>query len=316
MRRYRKIKYSYQRVLKFVLTDIWRLDLTELSIMRARMVRYLKVLIITFRGFNTDNVGLQAVNLSFFSALAVVPFVALMFTITKGFGLAEKLETLLLTYFSDNEEIIEYILQFANNVIKSGQNGFFGAISFVFLLWTVIWLMLCIERSFNDIWKVVDSRSFGKRTLYYILLLLVSPLIVLIFMSLGLIYSDALKSVGLQIDRFIPITSIFTWLTFYLLVSFVFTLMYYFIPYIKVKFSAAFNSSLIVSFAFVVTQFFYLETQLLVSGLNAVYGVFAAIPLFLVWMNISWTMILFGAELSHAYQNVDNYNIQNVTLKN
>jgi len=312
LRRYTEIKHTYQRILKFVVIDIWHLDLSELSIMRARMIRYLKVLIITIRGYSSDKAGLQAVGLSFFSAMAVVPFVALMFAVTKGFGLAQKLETLLLTYFSDNEDIIQYILQFANNIIKSGQNGFFGAVSFIFLLWTVIWLMLSIEKSFNDIWKVEAKRSFGKRALYYPLLLLVSPLIISIFMSLGLIYSNALKSVGLQIDRFIPVTSIFTWLTFYGVVVMVFTLMYYFIPNIKVKFAAAFNSSLIISFAFVVVQFFYLETQLMVSGLNAVYGVFAAIPLFLVWMNICWTLILFGAELSHAYQNVDSYKINNV----
>ena len=130
-------------------------------------------------------------------------------------------------------------------------------------------------------------------------------------MSLSLIYTDTLKSAGLQIDSIIPLTSIFTWLTFYAIVTGVFTVMYYFIPNIKVKIAAAFNSALVVAFAFVVVQFFYLETQLLVSGLNAVYGVFAAIPLFLVWMNISWTLILFGAELSHAYQNVDTYNINN-----
>ena len=171
--------------------------------------------------------------------------------------------------------------------------------------------MLSIEKSFNDIWKVEDRRSFGKRALYYPLLLLVSPLIILIFLSLALIYTNTLKSVGLQIDKFIPITSIFTWLTFYGIVALVFSVMYYFIPNVKVKFAAAFNSSMVVSFAFVVVQFFYLETQILVSGLNAVYGVFAAIPLFLVWMNISWTIILFGAELSHAYQNVDKYKIQN-----
>ena len=89
----------------------------------------------------------------------------------------------------------------------------------------------------------------------------------------------------------------------------VFTMMYFLIPNTKVKFAAAFNSALILALAFIVVQLFYVETQLLVSGLNAVYGVFAAIPLFLVWMNISWTLILFGAELSHAFQNVDNYTI-------
>ncbi len=311
MKKYKEIQHTYQRILKFLIYDIWRLDLSELSIMKARMVRYLKVLIITIKGFSSDKVGLQAVNLSFFSAMSVVPFVAIMFTVTKGFGLAKNLEDLLLTYFAENEEIIEYILHFANNILSSAENGFFGVISFLFLLWTVIWLMLSIEKSFNDIWKVENRRSFAKRALYYPLLLLVSPLIVLVFLSLALIYTDSLKSAGLQIDNIIPITSIFTWLTFYGVVILVFSVMYFFIPNVKVKIAAAFNSSLIVSLAFVVVQFFYLETQLLVSGLNAVYGVFAAIPLFLVWMNISWTIILFGAELSHAYQNVDKYNIQN-----
>lgn len=125
------------------------------------MVRYLKVLIITLRGFNSDKVGLQSVALSFFSAMSLVPFVALMFAITKGFGLAQRLETLLRTYFAENEDIIEYLLQFANNVIKSAENGLFGIFSFLFLLWTVIWLMLSIEKSFNDIWKVERYRSFG-----------------------------------------------------------------------------------------------------------------------------------------------------------
>ena len=311
MKKYKEIQHTYQRVLKFLINDIWRLDLSELSIMKARMIRYLKVSLITIRGFSNDEIGLQAVNLSFFSAMSVVPFVALMFTITKGFGLASKLESLLLRYFAENEEILEYILQFANNVLKSAQNGLFGFLSFLFLLWSVLWLILSIEKSFNDIWKVENSRSFAKRAIYYPILLLVSPLIILVFLSLALIYTNTLKSIGLQIDKIIPITSIFTWLTFYGVVTVVFSVMYYFIPNVKVKIAAAFNSSLIVSFAFVLVQFLYLETQLLVSGLNAVYGVFAAIPLFLVWMNISWTIILFGAELSHAYQNVDKYNIKN-----
>ena len=97
MKKYKEIQHTYQRILKFLINDIWRQDLSELSIMKARMVRYLKVLIITIKGFSNDKVGLQAVNLSFFSAMSVVPFVALMFTITKGFGMAKKLEDLLLT---------------------------------------------------------------------------------------------------------------------------------------------------------------------------------------------------------------------------
>lgn len=281
--------------------------MSELSILRARMVKYLKVLIITSKGFTNDKVALQATSLSFFSAMSVVPFVSLMFAITNGFGIGKKLEELLYKYFEDNEDIISYIVTFANNIISTSQNGLFGIISFVFLISTVVFLMLSIEKSFNEIWKISSGRSFKKRLAYYFLLLFVSPLVIFVFLTMGLLYSNALQSIGLEVDKYIPLTSIFTWVASYMFVTVVFTIMYKYIPNTKVKLAAAFNSALILAFAFIVVQFFYLETQLLVSGLSAVYGVFAAIPLFLVWMNISWTVILFGAELSHAFQNVDNY---------
>mgnify|MGYP002348095466 FL=1 len=278
--------------------------------MKARMVKYLKVLIITIKGFANDKVGLQATSLSFFSAMSVVPFVSLMFAITNGFGIGNRLELLLFKYFKGNEEIIAYIVKFANNIIQTSQNGAFGIVSFLFLISTVVFLMLNIEKSFNEIWKLPSGRSFKKRVAYYALLLIFSPLVIFIFLTLGLIYTNTLNSIGLKIDRFIPLTSIFTWVISYAFVTGVFTIIYKFIPNTKVKLSAAFNSALVLAFAFIVVQFFYLETQIMVSGLNAVYGVFAAIPLFLVWMNISWTLILFGAELSHAYQNLDNYDRQ------
>ena len=90
--------------------------------------------------------------------------------------------------------------------------------------------------------------------------------------------------------------------------------MYKYIPNVKVHFIAAFNAALIAAIAFIVVQYLYLETQILVSRLNAIYGAFAAIPLFLIWMNVSWIIILFGAEISHAYQYVDSYSIDNNVL--
>jgi len=307
LKRYDKIKDTYKRILKFILSDIWHLDLSELSIMRSRMVKYLKVLLITIKGFTNDKVALQATSLSYFSAMSVVPFVAIMFAITNGFGAGDKLKELMLTYFEGNEDVISYILEFANNVIERGKNGLFGLISFLFLLSTIIFLMLNIEKAFNEIWKLGSGRSIKKRVIYYFTLIITSPFVIFIFLTLGLIYSKALHIVGLEIDRYIPITSIFAWLTSYFFTVGVFTVMYKYIPNTKVKLSAAFNSALVLAVAFIIVQVLYLETQIMVTGLSTVYGVFAAIPLFMVWMNISWTLILFGAELSHAYQNVDNY---------
>ena len=303
------VKHTYQRVLKFIMIDIWHLDLSELSVMKARIIKYLKVFIMTVRGFTTDKANIQAHSLTYYSTMSIVPLVAVVFAVTKGFGYGNEMETLIYKYFEGNEQIINYLLKFADNIISSLENGLFGFITFIILISAVIYLMLNIERAFNDIWKVSGGRPLHKRLIYYPVLLMAFPFILLIFMSLGLIYTNALKSIGLELDRYVPITSIFTWLLLYGIVVLVFSMMYFLIPNTKVKFAAAFNSALILAFAFIVVQVLYVETQLLVTGLNTVYGVFAAIPLFLVWMNISWTLILFGAELSHSFQNVDNYKI-------
>lgn len=297
----------YKKLTSFFSLEIWHLELSDLSKFKASLIKYLKVFIITVRGFGVDKVGMQATTLSFFSAMAFVPFIALIFAITKGFGISGRLEQLLYGYFNGQKEIINILLEFAYNVINTTQKGIFGIISFFFFIWTVVWLMLSVERSFNNIWKVSNVRSFGKRVAYYTLLLLVSPFLIMVFLTLALLYLHTVENYASGLNSYIPITSIFTWLIFYIAVVFVFTIMYKFIPNLKVKIFSAFNSSIIVSSVFVLMQLLYLETQILVTGLNAVYGVFAAVPLFLVWMNISWTIILFGAELSHAFQNVENY---------
>ncbi len=310
MSKFTKILGNYRKVINFLIIDIWHLELSEFSRFKARAIKYLKVFIMTIRGFGVDKVGMQATTLSFFSAMSLVPFIAVIFAVTKGFGFSDKLVELIYTYFSGNEVIINYLLKFANNVVASTEKGVFGIFSFFFFISTVFGLMMSVERTFNSIWKTGNGRSFHKKIMYYSLFLLISPLLILSFLTLAMLYINTLNSLSNGLNDIIPITSIFTWLSVYALVSFVFTLMYKFIPNTKVSFFASFNAALIVAAAFVLIQLLYLETQIMVSGLNAVYGVFAAVPLFLVWMNISWTIILFGAELSHAFQNVDNYKLK------
>ncbi len=308
MNKFINIVSHYQKIINFLIVDIWHLEASEFSRLKARAIKYLKVFIMTIRGFAMDKVGMQATTLSFFSAMSLVPFIAVIFAVTKGFGYSDRLVELIYTYFSGNEEIINYLLKFANNVVASTEKGIFGVISFLFFISTVFGLLMSIERTFNTIWKTGNGRSFHKKIMFYTLFLIISPLLIMTFLTLAILYINTLNSISSGINNIIPITSIFTWLSFYALVSFVFSLMYKFIPNTKVNFFASLNAALIVAAAFVFIQLLYLETQIMVSGLNAVYGVFAAVPLFLVWMNISWTIILFGAELSHAFQNVDNYN--------
>ncbi|MEF9930925.1 MAG: YihY/virulence factor BrkB family protein, partial [Bacteroidales bacterium] len=155
------------------------------------------------------------------------------------------------------------------------------------------------------------ARSIAKRFLYYIGILVVAPFIITIFLSVTLVFNNALDSIGYGLKHVDSIGFALQWLLFYGIVLVIFAIMYKYIPNVKVHFSASFSAAIITSLAFIIVQYLYMETQLFVSRLNAIYGAFAAIPLFLIWMDISWTIILIGAEISHAYQYADIYNIDN-----
>ena len=155
-RRTRKLK-------DFFSTEIWAMELEELSKARARFIKYLKVMMITIKTFSSEKIGFQAVALSFFSTMSVVPFIAIAFVVTGGFGLTDKLKELLYTYFDNSHEIIQTVLGFADNVIVSSQSSALGLISSLFFISVVIWMMLSVEKVFNNVWMVQKPRKIIKR---------------------------------------------------------------------------------------------------------------------------------------------------------
>lgn len=300
-----KIVRHTKKVNRFLKKDLWYLDLEEFSKAKARFFRYLKVLIITIKTFSTEKIGFQAVALSFFCTMAVVPFVAVMFAITGGFGLSDRLRELLYSYFYNFQDLIDNVLIFAQNIIDTAQSSLMGLISALIFVWLVIWMMMSVERVFNNVWRVQTSRNIFKRFGYYIMILLISPFIVMMFFSGSLIYSHALQFLGLDADAL----SFVSWVLFAVFAVFTFSAMYKFIPNSPVKYANAIRAAMISGVAFTIMQYLYLETQVFVTRINAIYGAFAAIPLFMLWLNIGWFIILIGAELSYAFQHVDEYNI-------
>ncbi len=292
----------YRWIVKFITVDIWNLNLDDFGQAKSKLIKYLKVAIITVMEAGRNRLGLYAFSLSFFSTMAMVPFAAVAFAVTDGFGLKESLQTMLLEYFSQNKEIVQLIIGFAENIVTISQQDIFGIISLLFFISTVVWLILKVEKCFNLIWKAERGRSIAKRFLYYFGILIVAPLLLTMFLSVTLVFTNTLNSIGFDFGYFKYTGFIIRWLAFYGVITLFFTILYKYVPNVKVKFSAAFFAALISALAFVVWQYLYMETQLLVSRLNTVYGAFAAIPLFLIWMNVSWTLILIGAEISHAYQ--------------
>lgn len=305
----KRIAKRTSKLKSFLRDDIWELELEELSKARARFIKYMKVLIITIKTFSAEKIGFQAVALSFFSTMSVVPFIAIVFAVTGGLGLADKLETLLYSYFENSQQTIDFIIKAAGNIIETSLGGGMGIVSGLLFVWIVVWMMLSVERVFNNVWKVRKSRNIFKRVSYILAMLMIAPFVMIVFFSGNIMYSHLLQSIGLDPESFGILKTFISWTLFALIVTFTFSAMYKFIPNAYVKYGNALIAAIPAAIAFTLVNYLYLETQVLVTRLNAVYGVFAAVPLFMVWINVGWYIILIGSELSYAFQHVDNYNI-------
>lgn len=305
-----QIKRRTYRLKRFFKDDIWTLDMEELSKAKARFIKYMKVMMITIKTFSSEKIGFQAVALSFFSTMSVVPFVAIVFAITGGFGLADKLTGFLYEYFNNSQQIIDTVLGFAQNIINTAQSSAMGLVSALLFLWIVVWMMMNVERVFNNVWRVQKSRNLIRRLTVILAMLFVSPFIVLVFFGGSVVYSHALNYLGLDVETFSAFKTILTWTLFGIVATLTFSTMYKFIPNAPVDYANALRAAAFSGTAFTIMQYLYLETQVLVSRMNGIYGAFAAVPMFMIWINIGWFIILIGAELAYAFQHVDNYNIE------
>ena len=305
-----KIIRKTYRLKNFFRNDIWTMELEELSKAKARFIKYVKVMLITIKTFANEKIGFQAVALSFFSTMSVVPFIAIMFAITGGLGLSDKLKELLYAYFNNSQQTIDTVLGFADNIINTAQSSAMGLVSAMMFAFIVIWMMLNVERVFNNVWRVRRSRNIFKRLSFILALVILSPFVVMVFFAGSFVYSNALEYLGLDIAGFTAFKTMLTWLLFAVVASLVFSAMYKFIPNAHVMYGSAFRASVPAALAFTLVQYLYLETQVFVTRLSAIFGAFAAVPLFMVWINIGWFIILIGAELAYAFQNVDSYNIE------
>ena len=299
-----------RRLKRFFSDDIWTLEMEELSRAKARFIKYMKVMMITIKTFSSEKIGFQAVALSFFSTMSVIPFVAIVFAVTGGFGLADKLKEFLYDYFNNSQQVIDTVLGFVENIIVTAESSAMGLVSALLFFWIVVWMMMNVEIVFNNVWMVQKSRNLFRRLTVIISMLAVSPFIVMVFFGGSFVYSHALEYLGLDVETFSTFKTILTWTLFGMIATGTFSVMYKYIPNAPVDYSNALRAAVFSGMAFTLMQYLYLETQVFVTRLNGIYGAFAAVPLFMIWINIGWFIILIGAELSYAFQHVDNYNLE------
>lgn len=297
-----------RKVRNFLSEDIWNENLNNLSRMRAHFIKDLRVLVVTIKTFSAEKIGFQAVALSFFCTMAAVPFMAVAFAITGGLGLEDTLKQLLVSNIP-NQQAVDTLFGYAQNVIDTAQSSPVGLVSALLFTWLVLWMMMCVESVFNNVWRVNKSRNIFKRLTFYLVIMGLSPFVVLLFFAGAIVYSNVLDVLVPDVVFSENIKNFLGWVVFAAVSVMTFSAMYKFIPNHYVRYKDALKAALLSGVLFTILQYLFLETQIFVSRLNTIYGAVAAIPLFMFWLNFGWFIILIGAELSYAFQNVDNYNL-------
>ena len=304
---------------KQLFTDqLWELNIDSFSNAKKRLVKFIKLTRTTFDEFAENRMGFQCVALSYFSALAIVPFAAFIFAVGGGLGVADKLSTLLHQVVPAEPDFIDTILDKAGNILNTAQSGWVGVISALAFFWTILWLMFQTERVFNNVWKIRKiPRKIYKRFSFYLATLLLSPLIIVIFGTGIAVYSNITSLIGIRvhISEISGFMTFLGWIVFYVITVFTLSAMYKFIPATNVYYKNAFWSAVVTSVVFVIFQLLYLKAQIFMSRLNGVYGALAAIPLFLMWVNYSWQIIIYGEQLCYGMQNIEIYHIPEGKLK-
>ena len=301
------------KTINFINTDIWRIRKKDFPRMKYFLIKQLRILLLATRGFGQDQCPLRASALTFYSILSIVPVVAMAFGIAKGFGFQEMLENQLMEKFSGQEDVMIRVVDFAHSLLENTKGGMIVGIGIIVLLWTVIKLLAHIEGSFNDIWEVKKSRSYGRKFSDYLSIMLISPLLIIMSSSATVFITTKIALITEKvalIGMFSPMIFFMLKLIPYFLVWILFIFTYILMPNTKVNFSAGFIGGIIAGTIFQAAQLAYILFQVGVAKYNAIYGSFAALPLFLIWMQFSWLIVLFGAEISFSYQYVDTYEFE------
>lgn len=260
-------------------------------------VRPLKLVIYTFEGLLAHGTMDMSAALTFYTLISLVPVLALVFAVVKGFGLAESLVENLYTLLPQMPEVVDYIIDFASKALARTRGGVMATVSLVTLFWAVIRMFESIEANFNKIWEVKSTRNMVRKYSDYITVVIIAPILWIVATSIG---SYARELLGMENSIWLQVGSKFISLLF---VWAMFAFVYLVLPNTKVRLRSAILAGVIAGSCFYLFQAIYVYLLKWMTSYNAIYGSFAALPLFMLWMQNSWSIMLIGCELSFAIQN-------------
>ena len=298
----------------FIKEDIWLLHEQKLPLFKATLIKSLKIIILSFQGFSRDLCPLRASALTLYSILSIVPIIAMLFGIAKGFGFETMLEQQILEHALDQDTLVLQLISFAQNLLESTKGGVIAGIGIVVLFWTIINVIGNIEESFNFIWKIGKGRSISRKFSDYLSLMLLAPVLLIAASSMTVF----LKTKITWLITVIHLPEFGTWLVLrglslsplvLMIVLFAFT--FIFMPNHKINYRAGIIAAIVTGILYYLSQWAYLSLQIGASSYNAIYGSFAALPLFVVWLQVGWMIVLLGCEVAFFLQNYDIYRNNN-----
>ena len=265
-------------------------------------------LYLTIRFFTEKRVMTQASALTYSTLLAIVPMLAVVFAIARGFGYNKYIEIWFREVLSSQPQVADVIVSFVNSYLVHTKSGIFLGVGLIFMLYTVLMLVNNVEETFNQIWQVNNSRPILRSFANYLAMFFLFPIIIVVSTGLSVFMEtmadsmDNLAVLGPFIHKLLQYSP-------YMLMSLFFIVLYVYMPNTEVRLSCAIIPGILAGIAMQVLQVVYIHSQIWVTGYNAIYGSFAALPLFMLWIQISWTICLFGAQLTYTNQNLNRFGI-------
>jgi len=301
------------RILYFFKTGIWEVRSKDLPPVEAFLIKYLRMILLASKGFMRDNCQKTASVLTYYALLNVVPVIAVAFAMAKGFGLEKLIEKQILQMAAKanwQTDITTQIISFSHKLLDQAKGGLIAGVGVVLLFWTVISILGKIEESLNEIWEVKKSRTLARKFSDYIAMMALTPVLFIISSSATVLVASQVKvilakiaflgvfsKVILLLLNLLPYVSIWTLLT----------MLYLIMPNTRIPVKSAIWGGIVGGTIAEIVQWVYIKFQIGVASYGAIYGSFAALPLFLAMLQMSWMIVLFGAEIAYANEHYETF---------
>lgn len=299
IKKIRRLKILCNQVYEYCMDGVWS------DPKNTPMVNFIKTVNLSVHSFLDKNLQLTACALTYNTILALVPALALLFAVGRGFGFKNLLQSELFKYFPAQQEALSKAFSFVDSYLEQSSEGWFLGIGIIFLLWTLISLMSNVEQVFNNIWGIKKGRSIYRKITDYTAIFIMLPILMICAGGISIFMNTIAKD-----SFFSPVLTFLLDAAPYVLIWLFFAGTFMLIPYTKVKFKYAFIAGVLCGTSYQILQWLFVSGQLYVSKYNAIYGSFAFLPLLLIWLQLTWLICIAGVVLTYSSQNIFKFNFK------